>query len=350
MRTEIARGVEALGADDAVRAVIITGAGRAFCAGADVKYMTRLIETQALDEALALVEGGREVATAIRAMPKPVIAAINGPAAGGGANLALACDLRLASETATIGQTFNRIGLHPDWGGTYVVPRLVGPARGRGTLLLRGHGPGRRGRAHGPREPRRARRRTHAAGPRVGAPSGAKARPSPAAREGGDPALPRPPASRRCSTTRPPRSGPASRPTTPSKGFGRSSRNANPTSARNRRKDQRRDQLKDQLRPTDMSDGVVVRQAVIGDLEELVAMWTRYIRVHALQPRVPADPNRRAGDAPPHVSAAHRGGHERRVRAGGGRRRPRRHDRLLRRGERTPVPIPPATSAFRPRS
>ena len=129
MRTEIARGVEALGADDAVRAVIITGAGRAFCAGADVKYMTRLIETQALDEALALVEGGREVATAIRAMPKPVIAAINGPAAGGGANLALACDLRLASETATIGQTFNRIGLHPDWGGTYVVPRLVGPAR-----------------------------------------------------------------------------------------------------------------------------------------------------------------------------------------------------------------------------
>ncbi|WP_419941298.1 enoyl-CoA hydratase/isomerase family protein [Candidatus Palauibacter sp.] len=129
MRTEIARGVEALGADDAVRAVIVTGAGRAFCAGADVKYMTRLIETQALDEALALVEGGREVATAIRAMPKPVIAAINGPAAGGGANLALACDLRLASETATIGQTFNRIGLHPDWGGTYMVPRLVGPAR-----------------------------------------------------------------------------------------------------------------------------------------------------------------------------------------------------------------------------
>ena len=129
MRTEIARGVDALGADDAVRAVIITGAGRAFCAGADVKYMTGLIERQDLEEALSLVEGGREVATAIRAMPKPVIAAINGPAAGGGANLALACDLRLASETATIGQTFNRIGLHPDWGGTYVVPRLVGPAR-----------------------------------------------------------------------------------------------------------------------------------------------------------------------------------------------------------------------------
>ncbi len=129
MRSEIARGVEALAADDEVHAVIITGSGRAFCAGADVKYLTHLIETQAIDEATALVEAGRRVAATIRGMPKPVIAAINGPAAGGGANLALACDLRLASETASIGQTFNRIGLHPDWGGTYAVPRLVGPAR-----------------------------------------------------------------------------------------------------------------------------------------------------------------------------------------------------------------------------
>lgn len=129
MRSEIARGIEALGADDGVRAVVITGTGRAFCAGADVKYLTHLIETQAIDEAVALVEAGRRVAAAIRGMPKPVIAAVNGPAAGGGANLALACDLRLASETASIGQTFNRIGLHPDWGGTYAVPRLVGPAR-----------------------------------------------------------------------------------------------------------------------------------------------------------------------------------------------------------------------------
>ena len=129
MRSEIARGIEALGADDGVRAVIVTGTGRAFCAGADVNYLTRLIETQAIEEAVALVEAGRRVAGAIRGMPKPVIAAINGPAAGGGANLALACDLRLASDTASIGQTFNRIGLHPDWGGTYALPRLVGPAR-----------------------------------------------------------------------------------------------------------------------------------------------------------------------------------------------------------------------------
>ena len=129
MRSEIARGIETLGEDDEVRAVIVTGTGRAFCAGADVRYLTHLIETRAVDEAVALVEAGRRVAAAIRGMPKPVIAAVNGPAAGGGANLALACDLRLASETASIGQTFNRIGLHPDWGGTYAVPRLVGPAR-----------------------------------------------------------------------------------------------------------------------------------------------------------------------------------------------------------------------------
>jgi len=129
MRDRIGLAFERLAEDESVRTVIVTGAGRAFCAGADVNYLTSLIETRNLEEATALVEAGRRVVTAIRSMPKPVIAAINGPAAGGGANLALACDLRLASERASIGQTFNRIGLHPDWGGTYHVPRLVGPAR-----------------------------------------------------------------------------------------------------------------------------------------------------------------------------------------------------------------------------
>lgn len=129
MRDEIANGIEKLSGDASVRCVILTGAGRAFCAGADVTYLTKLIESKAIDEAIALVEAGRQVTRAIREMPKPVIAAINGAAAGGGANLALACDLRIASENASIGQTFNRIGLHPDWGGTYAVPRLVGPAR-----------------------------------------------------------------------------------------------------------------------------------------------------------------------------------------------------------------------------
>ncbi|MFQ5890607.1 MAG: enoyl-CoA hydratase/isomerase family protein [Gemmatimonadota bacterium] len=136
MRDDIADGLEELGRRDDVRVVIVTGAGRAFCAGADVAYLDELLEREAHDEARLLVEAGRRVVHTIAEMPKPVIAALNGPAAGGGANLALACDLRIASERASIGQTFNRIGLHPDWGGTYHVPRLVGPARAAELFFL----------------------------------------------------------------------------------------------------------------------------------------------------------------------------------------------------------------------
>ena len=136
MRDEIGDGLEGLGARDDVRVVIVTGAGRAFCAGADVEYLADLIENGEIEEASALVEAGRRVVRAIVDMPKPVIASLNGPAAGGGANLALACDLRIASDRASIGQTFNRIGLHPDWGGTWFVPRLVGPARAAELFFL----------------------------------------------------------------------------------------------------------------------------------------------------------------------------------------------------------------------
>lgn len=129
MRDRIADGLAALADDDAVRVIVVTGTGRAFCAGADVEYLSELVEEQRIEEGRALVEAGRRVARTIVGAPKPVVAALNGPAAGGGANLALACDLRIASDRAAIGQTFNRIGLHPDWGGTYFLPRLVGPAK-----------------------------------------------------------------------------------------------------------------------------------------------------------------------------------------------------------------------------
>lgn len=129
MREEIAEAVRQMSDDDAVRVLVITGAGRAFCAGADIAYMQQLLSTGDIEAFGALVEAGRAVVTMIRQTGKPVIACINGPAAGGGANLALACDLRIASDRASIGQTFNRIGLHPDWGGTYFLPRLVGPAK-----------------------------------------------------------------------------------------------------------------------------------------------------------------------------------------------------------------------------
>ncbi len=136
MRDEIAEGMQELAARDDIRVVIVTGNGRAFCAGADVRYLFDLVERQAWDEANLLVEAGRRVVRTVAGMPKPVIACLNGPAAGGGANLALACDIRIASERASIGQTFNRIGLAPDWGGSYFVPRLVGPARAAELFFL----------------------------------------------------------------------------------------------------------------------------------------------------------------------------------------------------------------------
>lgn len=129
MRQELTDMVRLAAADSAVRVLVITGAGRAFCAGADVDYMRGLLESGDFAAAGDLVEAGRIVVKTIRETLKPVIASVNGPAAGGGANLALACDIRIASDRASIGQTFNRIGLHPDWGGTYFLPRLVGPAK-----------------------------------------------------------------------------------------------------------------------------------------------------------------------------------------------------------------------------
>jgi 2-(1,2-epoxy-1,2-dihydrophenyl)acetyl-CoA isomerase len=129
MRQELADALDQLEADSRIRVIVITGAGRGFCAGADVAYMAGLVERQDVASLTALVEAGRTVVTTIRASSKPVIAAVNGVAAGGGANLALACDVRIASDQARLAQSFSRIGLHPDWGGTYFLPRLVGPSK-----------------------------------------------------------------------------------------------------------------------------------------------------------------------------------------------------------------------------
>ncbi len=118
---ELSEALRMLAASEGVRAVVITGAGRAFCAGADLSVLGA--------DGAALVAAGKEVALTIRAAPKPVLAAVNGAAAGGGANLALACDYRIASEQASIGQVFHRLGLGPDWGGSFFLPRLVGTSR-----------------------------------------------------------------------------------------------------------------------------------------------------------------------------------------------------------------------------
>jgi enoyl-CoA hydratase/carnithine racemase len=127
MRRDLAEALEAAGSDRAVHVVVITGVGRAFCSGGDVAAMADLIERQDADEFSRLLGSARRVVTAIRHMTKPVIASINGPAFGAGFNLALACDLRIASSNATFSQSFAKVGLHPDWGGTYFLPRLVTP-------------------------------------------------------------------------------------------------------------------------------------------------------------------------------------------------------------------------------
>ena len=127
MRRDLAEALETASSDRNVRVVVITGAGRAFCAGGDIVAMAELIGRRDAEEFSRLLGSARRVVTAIRQMTKPVIASINGPASGAGCNLAFACDLRIASTTATFSQSFAKVGLHPDWGGTYFLPRLVTP-------------------------------------------------------------------------------------------------------------------------------------------------------------------------------------------------------------------------------
>jgi 2-(1,2-epoxy-1,2-dihydrophenyl)acetyl-CoA isomerase len=127
MRRDLAEALEHAGSDRGIRVVIITGAGRAFCAGGDVQFMADLMQRRDSEEFARILGAGRRVITAIRHMTKPVIAAVNGPAAGAGANLAFACDLRIAATTATFTQSFVKVGLVPDWGGTFFLPRLVTP-------------------------------------------------------------------------------------------------------------------------------------------------------------------------------------------------------------------------------
>jgi len=130
MREHMGAALDQVAADPSVRVLMITGAGRAFCAGGDVKHMVGLKQRGTGFEAmLPLLEAGRATVLRIDALPFPTIAAVNGPAAGGGMSLALACDLRIASDQATFCEAFTRIGLHVDWGGSYFLPRMVGLAK-----------------------------------------------------------------------------------------------------------------------------------------------------------------------------------------------------------------------------
>jgi enoyl-CoA hydratase/carnithine racemase len=125
--TEVARDVEA-------RVLIITGAGKAFCTGADINYLMSVGTEHTLHQTTMeeMIRGDGNVLTTvlkIRNMPKPVIAAVNGVAAGGGLAIALACDIRLAADTARFNMIFTKRGVIPESGSTYTMPRLIGTAR-----------------------------------------------------------------------------------------------------------------------------------------------------------------------------------------------------------------------------
>jgi 2-(1,2-epoxy-1,2-dihydrophenyl)acetyl-CoA isomerase len=134
MREDLLDALRTVAADDAVRCVRIAGAPPAFSAGADIDDMVRLRRLGDRAEVERRVVLGTAIVRTIRTMPKPVVAAVGGPAAGAGANLALACDVRLGSDRARFIESFVRIGLLPDWGGLRSLVELVG--RGTAAHLM----------------------------------------------------------------------------------------------------------------------------------------------------------------------------------------------------------------------
>src|SRR4051812_613854 len=133
MKYELLEALEAVRDDAAVRAVVLTGAGRAFCAGQDLKER---LEPGAPSLGEELRERYNPIVRAMRSMPKPIVGAINGVAAGAGMSLALACDVRVAAERASFVLAFGRLGLIPDSGATWLLPRLVGPSPAAELALL----------------------------------------------------------------------------------------------------------------------------------------------------------------------------------------------------------------------
>ncbi|MFM1856679.1 MAG: hypothetical protein RLZ83_1988 [Pseudomonadota bacterium] len=130
MHARLLPALEAAAADPQVRVVVLTGAGRGFCAGQDLNDPAMAGEAGAAPDVGAVVERFyRPLANRVRTMPVPVVAAVNGVAAGAGANLALCCDIVVATRSASFIQAFSKIGLVPDCGGTWLLPRLVGRAQ-----------------------------------------------------------------------------------------------------------------------------------------------------------------------------------------------------------------------------
>ncbi|TAN48039.1 MAG: 2-(1,2-epoxy-1,2-dihydrophenyl)acetyl-CoA isomerase [Rhodospirillales bacterium] len=136
MHGEMLSIVQRVGADASVRAVLLTGVGRGFCAGQDLSDPIMRTGPDAADMGDTIDRLYNRLIRAMKAIPVPVVCAVNGVAAGAGANLALACDIVLAARSASFIQAFAKIGLVPDSGGTWFLPRLVGPSRAMALSLL----------------------------------------------------------------------------------------------------------------------------------------------------------------------------------------------------------------------
>jgi 2-(1,2-epoxy-1,2-dihydrophenyl)acetyl-CoA isomerase len=136
MHQALRQGIERAADEREVRAVLLTGAGRGFCAGQDLAERDVSAGAAPIDLAVSLGANYNPLVRRLRALPKPIVCAVNGVAAGAGANLALACDIVLAARSARFVQAFSRIGLIPDCGGSYFLPRLVGSARAMGLAML----------------------------------------------------------------------------------------------------------------------------------------------------------------------------------------------------------------------
>jgi 2-(1,2-epoxy-1,2-dihydrophenyl)acetyl-CoA isomerase len=122
--------------EPAIRAVLLTGAGRGFCTGQDLSERDTSPGAAPIDLSVSLGSNYNPLVRRMRALPKPIVGAVNGVAAGAGANVALACDIVIAARSASFIEAFSKLGLVPDAGGTYFLPRLIGTARAMGVALL----------------------------------------------------------------------------------------------------------------------------------------------------------------------------------------------------------------------
>ena len=136
MAEELVSTLRDAAADPTIRAVLLTGSGRAFCAGQDLAEVLPVAGQPVPDLGDVVRRQYNPIVYAIRSIEKPVVCAVNGVAAGAGANIAFACDLAIASEGATFIQSFTRIGLIPDSGGTFILPRLIGLQRAAALTML----------------------------------------------------------------------------------------------------------------------------------------------------------------------------------------------------------------------